>query len=55
MPSCIMVVNDISLFSPGFRVVEPTTGWNGQHPSRVLTWTSSICSVASPVFAKEKA
>lgn len=55
MPWCIIVVNDISLPSPGFRVVEPTTGLKGQHPSSIFTSTSSTRRVSSPTLANSKA
>jgi len=51
MPAIMWVVNDNVLFSPGSRVVAPTTGVNGQHPRTARTLTSSIRNVFAPVFA----
>ncbi len=55
MPSIMWVEKEMSLFSPGSRVVEPTTGWKGQHPSSIFTCTSSIWSGASPTLENSKA
>lgn len=37
MPSCMENLTKIVVLSPGFMVVEPTTGRKGQQPSRVFT------------------
>lgn len=54
IPAIMCVVNDNVLFSPGSRVVEPTTGSNGQHPLTARTLTSPMRNVFAPMFANEK-
>ena len=54
IPAIMCVVNDNVLCWPGSRVVEPTTGWKGQHPLSARTFTSPMRNVFAPMFANEK-
>jgi hypothetical protein len=54
MPSIMCVSKEMVDSPPGSMVVEPTTGSNGQQPSSILTWTSSILRVLSPTFLRSK-